>query len=394
MKQVVIIGAGASGRGHMGQLARESGYELIFLDKDKTLVETLRKAGSYKVRLVAAKTIDTDIAGFNIFHTGERDAFQKAFNQAPLIFTAVCPNNLKDVADYLRPMLVDWLEASGKHDFKNIMCCENMNNSSSVLKNHILQRFPEGLKAKLETQVGFPDTMIARVVAKPRDPLQLLGEAYSEWTADKAAFRGLELPKIRTLDLVDDQEKFLRRKLYIHNTGHATFGYLGFIKGYTFIHEAARDPAIMQIVEKAIEESGWGVGQEYGFSEENIRAYRQALTDKCVNDALPDDLTRVVREPIRKLGPDERFFGPIGLMLKHGRDPDYLLRGLCAAIIAEIPGDQESVRLRELVVGKGIKGLLAELNVKMPDRIVSKIEELSAAMEATYGKRGGTCAAK
>lgn len=48
-KPVVIIGAGASGRGHMGQHARESGYELIFLEKDKTLVETLRKEGSYKV---------------------------------------------------------------------------------------------------------------------------------------------------------------------------------------------------------------------------------------------------------------------------------------------------------------------------------------------------------
>ena len=31
-KKVIIIGAGASGRGHVGQRAFESGYELVLLD--------------------------------------------------------------------------------------------------------------------------------------------------------------------------------------------------------------------------------------------------------------------------------------------------------------------------------------------------------------------------
>jgi len=47
-----------------------------------------------------------------------------------------------------------------------------------------------------------------------------------------------------------------------------------------------------------------GVYKENGgvsllLSLEVIRAYRSALTDKCVSPELPDEISRVVREPIR-----------------------------------------------------------------------------------------------
>jgi ketopantoate reductase len=50
----VIIGTGATGRGHVAQLSREPGYDLVFLDKDRRLCEALRTSGSYEVRLVGA----------------------------------------------------------------------------------------------------------------------------------------------------------------------------------------------------------------------------------------------------------------------------------------------------------------------------------------------------
>jgi len=389
--RILIFGAGASGRGHVGQLAFESGHEVVFVDKDRDLVDRLRKAGRYTVRLVSAQPRDFVVDRFRTFHLDEREEIFQAFLESSLVFTVVCPNNLRDVAEYIRPMVIAWLQAGGR-EAKDLLACENMNQGSTTFRRFLLDGFPGGdagaeLARSLDARMGFADTMIARVVAKPKDPLRLLGEEYSEWTADRKALRGAVPPQIRTLDLVDDQGRYLQRKLYIHNTGHAMFGYLGFLKGYEYIHEAARDPAILQAAEKAIEESGWAIQHEHGFPEDVIRAYRKALIDKCPCEALPDEVVRVVREPIRKLGPEERFFGPAALLLKHGREPRVLLHGPCAAMLARIPGDPESERMGRLLEDGGVRGVLAAIGVRMPDPVVRTMEDLLPVLRESLGRR-------
>ena len=387
-KSVVVVGAGATGRGHVAQLASESGYNLVFLDKDEALCRALAASGTYSVRLVSAHTRTVRIGGYEVFHTSRLEDFYPRFRDAAIIFTAVCPGNLRDAADTLRGLFARWLQEKGGSDFKNVLCCENMNRSSSTFRDLLLSGFPEGLRDSLQRRVGFADTMVARVVAKPSKPLELLGEEYSEWTADRTALRGPELPAVRTLELVDDQTRFLQRKLYIHNAGHATFGYLGFLKGYTYIHEAAQDPDIMEICKKAIEESGWAIEKEYGFPTDVIQKYREALTDKCTSSELPDEILRVVREPRRKLGPEERFFGPIGLMLKHGRQPEYLLYGVCAALLSKIPHDAQSEETASLLESHGASCLVQITGGPVPDAVISRVEALLPTVRARFGKRG------
>jgi len=385
--RVLVIGAGATGRGHVAQLAVESGYGVTFVDKDASLCARLRASGAYSVRLVSGHTRTVAIGNFRILHTSEKEDIFTALRDATIVFTAVCPGNLREAAATLREPLARWLKAAAPREFKNVLCCENMNHSSTSFREYLLEDFPAELREKLERQVGFADTMVARVVARPTDSLSLLGEEYSEWTADKSGFRGPDLPAIRTLELVEDQTRFLQRKLYIHNTGHATFGYLGFLKGYTYIHEAAQDPQIMAVCEKAIEESGWAIQAEYGFTADVIHAYRTALTEKCVSPELPDEILRVVREPIRKLGRDERFFGPIGLLLAHGRMPESLLYGVCGALLARIPGDEQSARIGSLLRRKGVSCLDELTGINVPAAVLEKIELLLPRVREEFAAR-------
>ena len=375
-KRAIIVGAGASGRGHVGQLADESGYRLTFIDSNRSLCELLEKRGSYDVQLVSAHPRTATIRGFAVHHPGDIDAIYPDFAASGLLFTSVCPENIPAAAAEMRPLFVRWLKESGGTPPKNVFCCENMNRGTSVFRSHLEEGFPADLLPLLEHSVGFPDTMIARVVARPRDPLVLLGEEYSEWTAEKSALRGSVLPAVKTLQLVDGQERYLQRKLYIHNTGHATFGYLGFLKGYRYVHEAGLDPAIMDICERAIEESGWAIEREHGFSAEVIRAYRSSLTEKCVLPQLPDDLTRVVRDPVRKLGPEERFFGPIGLLLRHGRQPRWLLYPVAAALLARIPGDPSSEALHSAMAAGGVSAAPRLCGARTPQTIVDAINTI------------------
>ncbi|HVP19919.1 MAG TPA: hypothetical protein VMU36_13085 [Spirochaetia bacterium] len=384
---VVVVGAGATGRGHVAQLARESGYELVFVDKDADLCAALRGAGAYSVRLVSAHPRTVTVDGFRIFHTSQKEAFYPLFRDAPVLFTAVCPGNIRDAAMWLRDLFLRWLKETGPRTFKNVLCCENMNHSSTTFRDILFEGLPSDVRTSLESRVGFANTMVARVVAKPSDPLSLLGEEYSEWTADKSALRGPDIPSIRTLDFVDDQTSYLQRKLYIHNTGHATIGFLGFLKGYTYIHEAAQDSAIMEICEKAIEESGWAIQREYGFSEEVIRKYRAALTEKVVSPELPDEILRVVREPARKLGSEERFLGPAALMLKHGRQPEFLLYGVCAALLSRIPGDSQSERIADMVADRGASSLVEISGSPAASKVLSRVEALIPVVRERFQRR-------
>ena len=61
----------------------------------------------------------------------------------------------------------------------------------------------------------------------------------------------------------------LERKLFIHNTGHATCAYWALRKGCRFVHEGARDPQIIEQVRLAIGQSGSAVAAEHGFARDN-----------------------------------------------------------------------------------------------------------------------------
>ncbi len=384
---MLIVGAGASGRGHVGQLAFESGWRLAFVDTDRALVDGLRAAGRYEVRLVGDGERTVTVDGFTVFRPDD-EGLQRAFDAAAVVCTAVRPENLAAAADELRPLFARWLERTGGRSPKNVLCCENMNRGTTEFRHHLGQGFPPRLLPALEAAVGFPDTMIARVVATPVDPLRLLGEEYSEWTAQRSAFRGTP-PEVRTLQPVESQERYLQRKLYIHNTGHAVLAYLGFLKGYRYVHEAGLDPEVMAACELAIEESGWGIEREHGFPPDVIAEYRAALTKKCVLPQLPDSLERVVRDPLRKLGPDERFFGPIDLVTRHGREPRHLLFGAAAALAARIPGDAQSARIAAALAAGGVGAVLSLAGVEARPGLVAGLEAALAEVRARFAPPAG-----
>jgi len=95
----------------------------------------------------------------------------------------------------------------------------------------------------------------------------------------------------------------------------------------------------------------------------------------------------VVREPLRKLGPEERFFGPIGLMLKHGRQPEHLLYGVCAALLSRIPNDWQSEETASLLESYGASCLVQITGASVPDAVLSRVEALLPVVRARFGTR-------
>jgi mannitol-1-phosphate 5-dehydrogenase len=359
-RHLVLFGAGMTGRGQVAQLAAEDGWRLTLVDRDAALVNALRRAGAYTVRLLSAQGVrEVPIAGYQALHTSEAGPVTEAVSAADLVVTSVLEPNLPEVASTLSWALEQRLR-HGSGEPLNIIAAENMSNSSSILGQHVLAALPPDLHDLSRHLLGFPDSMIARVVPVAADPLVISGEAYSEWTADRGAAVG-EPPALAGLEWVSNQTARLERKLFIHNTGHAVCGYHGWLAGYQFIHEAAGDPAIMGAIRAATAQSGAGVAAEHGFSAADIAAYCDNLAERLVIADLPDDIRRVIRQPIRKLGPRERLLGPLVLCERHGLPAEALCRAIAAVLASRMDGDDQFARLAEATARLGPVGALAEL---------------------------------
>lgn len=383
-RKVVIFGAGATGRGHIGQLAYASGYRLVFVDKDESLVRELSASGRYTVRLVGAEVREVIIEGFTVHPLSDGQAIAEEIASAPLVLTAVLAENLPGVAPALSLGIMRRAEL-GIEAPLNVIACENMIDGSAALRQYVLEVLDARYHEYLRAHVGFPNAMISRVVPAPKaNRLLLEAEDYNEWPVDRGGFLGDD-PGIEGLTLVDNLSALLERKLYMHNTGHAVCGYLAWLKGYKVMCEAILDPWIQPIVRGAMGESGEALRRKHGFSQESIARYAEDFIPRVAGKLILDPVSRVIRSPLRKIGCNERLIGPACMALDYGLVPRNLALGIAALLRYFSPDDPESEQLQYMLRQEGLAQVLRqaggvdlEAYPTLEELIRAALEELQA----------------
>lgn len=362
--KIVIFGAGMTGRGHIAQLAYESGWKITFVEKNPELVKLLKRHGSYTVKLISESPRDVVISGYDVFELNDDLHVVSAIAESDMVVTSVLPNNLPGVA----PILAEGLRfrIQYNNDPLNVIAAENMIGASNYLWLMTSPFLSFDEKSKYGTSFGFPNSMIARVVPQATDPLTIFAEDYNEWTADKLSCVGKPKP-LNGLEWVENHDARLKRKLYVHNLGHAICAYLGALKGYTFVHEAAQDDWIMSCAKNAMLEAGTALIKEFNFSEQEIASYIEDLLRRMTKDALPDSVNRVIRNPIRKLKVNDRFTGPLSLCEKFDLPCKWLCLGIAAVLVSR-PFDEEGLRLSAIVKEKGASLAFQEVSGYAPNR--------------------------
>ena len=381
-RKVVIFGAGATGRGHIGQLAYASGYRLVFVDKDESLVRELSASRRYTVRLVGAKVHEVVIEDFTVLPLSDEHAVAGEIASARLVLTAVLAENLPGVAKALSRGIIRRAEL-GIEAPLNVVACENMINGSTTLRGHVLEALDARYHDYLRVHVGFPNAMISRVVPAPKaDRLLLEAEDYNEWPVDRGGFLG-EDPGIQGLSLVDNLPALLERKLYMHNTGHAVCGYLAWLKGYEVMCEAIMDPWIQAVVRGAMNESGEALRRKHGFSQESIARYGEDFIPRVAGKLIIDPVSRVIRSPLRKVGRNERLIGPACMALDYGLVPKNLALGIAALLCYRAPDDPEAEQLQHMLHQEGLTQVLRqaggvdlEAYPALEDLVQAALEEL------------------
>lgn len=379
--KAIMYGGGNIGRGFIGMLFSESGYEVTFVDVAEKVIQELQEKGEYPLRYVTNQGHqDLLVKPVTAVNGNDMDSVAEAIAECDIMATAVGARILK----FIVPNLVAGLRkrwAAGKGPL-NIIICENLMDANLVLEGMLKEQLSEEECRILDEQVGLVEASIGRMVPvqteemQDGEPLRVCVEQYGFLPVDKSAFKG-EVPEIRNMIPFEPFDFFIKRKLYIHNMGHAVCAYLGDILGLEYIYQAIDRDDVYIIVRNAMEESAAALSAKYHVPLEDIMKHISDLLYRFTNAALRDACKRVGGDPSRKLSPQDRLIGSANLALGQDIVPAYIAIGAAAAVrryIEETDGMEQNIKQAENVLvdisGLEKDGELMELILRMYQMIL------------------------
>lgn len=382
--QALHLGAGNIGRGFIGKLLSDAGVYVIFSDVNQQVVDEIAKRQQYPVHIVGENTVTEIVKNVNSVNSNSPE-FIDYICKVDLITTAVGPQVLPKIASTIAQGIIKRHTQNNTLPL-NIIACENMILATSQFKNEIFKILPVEIHAWVNQHVGFVDSAVDRIVppvmSKTDDILEVTVETFSEWIVDGTQFIG-SIPEIKGMEPVDNLMAFIERKLFTLNTGHAVVAYLGFYHGVDNIRDAILDPRIRPSVRSAMEESGQVLIKRYSFDAQKHANYIDKILSRFENPHLHDATDRVGRQPIRKLGPNERLTKPLLGTFEYHTVNDNLLIGIAAALNYRNADDQQAVMLANAIDEKGVKQAFADIaEIEVTHPVVKKIETIYLAMQS------------
>src|SRR5918992_1281805 len=239
----VHFGAGNIGRGFIGQLLHEAGYDITFADVQHDLVDALRTQGRYEV--ILADEAEERIA-------------------VDLITTAVGPS----VLPILAPAIAEGLEERTRRGGApvNVIACENLIGGSQALRASVMEHVPD--ERAIDEVAGFPNAAVDRIVPEQTTGgIDVLVEPFFEWIVDASQANG-ERPDVPGITYVEDLGPFIERKLLTVTRGHSAAAYLGYARGENTIDAALEDDRVYEVASKSLEETGLLLVREHRFDPE------------------------------------------------------------------------------------------------------------------------------
>ncbi len=334
MPKLIQYGAGNIGRSLIAQLFSKAGYEVVFIDIDEKIIDTLNRERKYLIQIKDEKPEEIWVENVRGVNGKDKEAVIDEIATADIMATAVGANTLP----YIYGIIAEGIKK--RKDPLNIIICENLRYMSRIFRENLMKYLPEGFP--IDERVGLVETTIGKMVPimpeeiKSKDPLLVWAEAYNTLYVAKDGFIG-EIPNIEGIVPRANFNAYVDQKLFIHNLGHAITAYLGYLidPKNQYIWSAINNDVVQGIVEAAMWESGHALIYEYPgeFDEQSQQLYINDLIKRFGNAHLGDTIYRVGRDITRKLGPNERLIGAALLDLKHKITPRYTALGIAAAFM-------------------------------------------------------------
>lgn len=361
--RAVHFGAGNIGRGFIGETLAANGFGIDFVDVNSTIIDELNKRGEYDIQLAAPgkkKIHISNVDGIN--NTKDPDKVVDAIKKTDMITTAIGPKILAIIA----PLIAKGLTARVKWGNKqplDVIACENMIGGSQHLKDEVYKHLDDAVKPEIDKYIGFPNAAVDRIVPIQHndDPLFVSVEDFKEWVIDQSQMKNKSIV-LKGVDYAPDLEPYIERKLFSVNTGHATVAYTGKNLGYSTIGDAIKDPFVLKQVKRVLSETRSLLYAKWNkeFTMKSLEDYHKKILSRFQNPYISDDIARVGRTPIRKLGYNERFIRPIRELKARKLDYSALMETVGRIYHFDEPKDKESVKLMKMLKDEDLKDVIVE----------------------------------
>ena len=339
------------------------------------MIDALNERQAYEIELAAPESERIAVANVRgVNNQTDPELVAKEIVDADIITTAIGPN----ILPFIAPLIADGLKlrlAEKNHAPIDVIACENMIGGSEILKEYVVKDLTADEMAKLDEFVGYPNAAVDRIIPgqSHEDPLFVSVEPFSEWVVDASQMKNVNL-KLDGVHYEESLVPFIERKLLSVNTGHATVAYASKLLGHETIDEGISDEKVLNQLKGVLNETGSLLIAKWGFDETEHQKYQDTVVERFQNPYISDDVVRVGRTPIRKLGYNERFMLPIRELAERGLEYTNLVDTVGMIFHYDDPADEESVRLQKMLKEKPVTDVIQEVTGIEDETLIQTIK--------------------
>lgn len=310
-RDIVIVGAGAIGRGFLPWVIDGTSHDLIFVDSAERIVEPMKERGCFRSYRVREAELESRM--FPVKAAWLPEEFDSRRHQPAAVFVNVGPRQVPHVLGLLRGIDCP------------IILCENDPATVAVVRSSVRDATALFAVPDVIASNTAPEHLLAV------DPLSAVTEQGDLFIDDRAkdSLEG-DVQWLSEAQLLSQQ---WTAKLYLHNTPHCATAYLGAFVGARYVHEAMAVPDIAEIVAGCMDEMLIALKLRWEISHKFLDWYAAKELRRFSNPLLFDPVSRVAREPLRKLDPEGRLIGAAQVCLSSGFVPHNLLVGIAGALL-------------------------------------------------------------
>ncbi|MGH3862617.1 hypothetical protein [Actinokineospora sp.] len=361
--RVVIIGAGRIGCGYLAPLFRTAGYQVSLGCRTEETAKRVADEGGWLVRETGEPGRLDSVSGVVPVWGPDLD---DALAEADLVVTSVGVGNVGQLGD---PLATGLAKRGGARvdiwSVENDACAGRLRTS--------IERAAHAREVELPA-FGVAGAVASVVVGRGSwhgdGRPEFVGDAHRGLVVDEVPLTS-DLPPLPGVTGSRHYRARLHEKIYGFNAGHALTAYLGWLRGHQTLDSAVGDPFVRPVVAGALLEARRATLHAYPMltrsatvdTQRDVHRPVGVILARFADAELADPITRVAREPIRKLGPRDRLLGPVRLLSRVGgspRLPAHFALGVAAALLYGFADDRvtavdpQTKRLRALIAEHGV----------------------------------------
>ena len=189
-----------------------------------------------------------------------------------------------------------------------LMSCDNLPHNGAVARKALLAfaaTQDQDLAQWIGEYVSFPNAMVDRITPMTSnahrlqlhdkqgidDAWPVVCEPFVQWVLEDKFVSGRPAWEKVGVQFTDDVTPYEEMKIKLLNGSHLALTYLGFLKGYRFVHETMNDPLFVRYIRAYMDHDV--TPQLSSVPGIDLEGYKDTLIERFSNQAIADQLERV-----------------------------------------------------------------------------------------------------